>query len=410
MLTVLNATDTDAALIWAAGDGRAFIANRDETNTVITGQTNGISSADNAHDILDPLGGFVADGSVNVYARALSGKNVIIDAIPGAMFWAPSPVQAAVQIAELGLATEANQTTQIGVAGNTNTILGSPAQDGTVSLVNTTLGAPAQDGSVIALPGGIFATGVPLYSKPSVFASRSNLSVPAASTRTIGPGTVGQIGYEVGFTVSGSASGHPFVTVTMTWVDSVTGLLVAEEIWVLPAGSVNGLTYYGTGPTKGDTLTVSIANNDPTTALTVSCVIATNSRLYTRDDWRQQNIDTVIGFTNPNADQLMNLLAFTQPTIAAGNNITRLLPLYAGRVFITAQSNNAPGVVTISALDPNFPTVTPPIYENTIGNGLGNGINAGIDLPRCPCTIFLSNTGTGSSIFQATVTIEEYLP
>lgn len=116
-MTIYNVPGTGfAELIVNAGDGPTMVINRDETIQLYVGDDNSVASKNGTGniDIIDPLSYIVYDGISSKYAiAAVPGSTITIDCVKGATNWAPSPAQAAAQISLLGLATSANQNTQI---------------------------------------------------------------------------------------------------------------------------------------------------------------------------------------------------------------------------------------------------------------------------------------------------------
>jgi hypothetical protein len=129
------------------GDGPGVLINRDIASQVIIGRDNGIfGSNPNSYSILDPLVGIPVSGEADIWAATLTATSVVVDFMPSASGWTPSPAQQAEQLSALGLAL--NTTVQ-----STNTAL--------TSGIALPVGA-AKDATVSAVPGGIATTGVPL--------------------------------------------------------------------------------------------------------------------------------------------------------------------------------------------------------------------------------------------------------
>ncbi len=259
----------------------------------------------------------------------------------------------------------------------------------------------------------IYGTGVPLYAKPVNLASEVLEVITAGENLELGPFTIGGIGYEMSITIlSNSLSTSPFLGVTFTWSDSATGLVTGMETWWLGGSSTSpGQTFYGTGPSKGDTLNVQLANGDSLDSVTVTFGVTANSRAYVRDDWRQQTYNPVPSFTLGNADQSANFLLQTAPTVGAATPSIRLMPLYAGivRMWTSAAGKYD---ITISALDRAI-SLAPAgnqIFEDAVTAAGGGFLTDTFTLPRCQCLMTLTNNSGASMSIGATVIIAEQLP
>jgi hypothetical protein len=178
-----------AQLIVNAGDGPTMVINRDETNQLYVGDDNSVASKNGTGDIdiIDPLSYIVYDGIDTKYAiSAVPNASIQVNTVKGATNWAPSPAQAAFQISQLGLATSANQSSQISQGNSIVTNTG--ATETAVNTVNGTLGAPAQDGTV-ANVHNILAVGIALpvgaAQDSTVSTVNTTLGSPAQNTSVI---------------------------------------------------------------------------------------------------------------------------------------------------------------------------------------------------------------------------------
>lgn len=97
-------------------DGPLLVVNRDLVNAVGYGPSDVAGANPNEYSIVDALGSVTLDGRSDIFAFPLTGS-AVLDVVPGAGNWTPSPAMAAQQINALGLAKDAT--------------LGSPAQDPT---------------------------------------------------------------------------------------------------------------------------------------------------------------------------------------------------------------------------------------------------------------------------------------
>lgn len=97
-----------------------------------------------------PLGSMTLGADNHDIWVSTNGGNYIVSAylMPNGSNWTPSPAQVAAQINALGLAKDTTLQTTNTISGNTNTILGSPAQDSTVGTVATNTTGVAKDSTV----------------------------------------------------------------------------------------------------------------------------------------------------------------------------------------------------------------------------------------------------------------------
>lgn len=123
---IVNTIILKAQQIWYGDSGVApFFFNNDTVNTLYIGPQRDVLTGNISNCIpVPPLGGAAwPDSDWWAFATAPAGVNLLI--IPGATAWAPSPVQVQIALNAAGLATSANQTSQItqetNTAGNTGT-------------------------------------------------------------------------------------------------------------------------------------------------------------------------------------------------------------------------------------------------------------------------------------------------
>lgn len=370
------------------GAPRPFLlANTDLTNPIYYGHDLSLNTSQASQ--IPPLGSVGFDGTVDVWASTLSDSIVIeADQIPGGTAWAPSPAQAAEQIAALGLAL-----------------------DTSVHLVNTTLGTPAQTADVQGVPAGIASAGVPALA--GVISESSGIQdVPAAGSITLGPIPWTRPSYELalGFSIGSSAT-SPFAGVQLTWTDSASGDIIDVQSWYPAAGNGSICRHGGRGPAKGDVLTVTITNGDPGLVMSVSYAILQSSRSYTRDEWRTTAMATPPGFTLPNVDPGSDILGQSSLTLAASGQATRILPLFNGVAQLAAQGGSSfhvdiDAVSDISLAAPSIPLVA--LQSGATGPS-SQGINAEFPLPRCHA-IFTVYNGTTAQDIAIAIIIKRFMP
>jgi len=371
------------------GDGVSVnLYNSDILNVVTVGTTPNVAqNATNAAPV-QPLTNAVLPADFALYAVAPAGTAPLV-IIPEGGSISPSPAQIAIQIAESGLAL---QSTQLEVQANTD------ATQTAVSTVNTTLGTPAQHEDVVTtLPVNIAATGVPLLSKGTLVVNQGATVIAASGTANLGPFTMTQLGYEISVSLqANAASTTPFASVTLVWTDSVSGAVVAKEQWWLAGGSGVAQVYMGTGPTKGDTLNISVQNFDAVNSMTYTLVKTQNSRIYARDDWRQNTLNAVPTFTLPNQNPSSNTLAELNPNIAGNTTAIRLLPLYAGDIQLCVANGAGTLVVSVEAISDQAISATAASLAQFV-LAAAAVVNQKITLTRAVCQIVLQTTTATAS-------------
>lgn len=262
----------------------------------------------------------------------------------------------------------------------------------------------------------ISVTGVPLLTKSTNIINDVNRNVPFGGGKVTIASNVGvtQIGYEIAITalISSLAPTLPILTVDMTWTDSVSSTVVGHETWNVPIGSSGaGSLHVGTGPTKGNLLTVKLANNDSAQNATVTTVVNQNSRVYGRDDWRTESFNAIPNATLPLHDQQGNtLLDFLSASLGALGSVSRILPLYAGSVSIAYSSAvSKTGTLQLTNLDPAVGAAG--IYTLLTIPASNITQLAKVSLPRAVCNLTLADTSnTSGNSLQAMIIVDEYLP
>ena len=390
-----------------AGTGQpgssVLLVNPDITQTAYAGYRSSIAPGGTNTIAIPPLGSAAVDASRTIYACAPAA--MLLQVVPGGTSWAPSPAQISAQISALGLARDTSVQATTTVLNTGIALPSGAARDTSVQAVSTTLGTPAQTVDIAGLPGGIASSGVPLLAKRNNLTTQTSQLILAGGTNTYGPFTLTQMGYDIVVNLSANAAATmPFAQVTMTWSDSATGVIVAQETWYLAASSAGNSRYYGGGPVKGDTLNVAITNQDPARTLSLSnLVISQTSRFPPRDDWQNSGtFSAVPGFTMPGLDQSANMLCLADPNIGAGASATRLCDLYAGQAQICVNGPGQTGnvLITVPAED-NAGQASSTIYNGLVSATVG--LMATVALPRAQVLIKVTNTGGAGGNFSFVV-------
>lgn len=398
-------------LIVTAGDGPCTIVNNDELNTVYFDNNIGVNPTRSTTVFLPPQASTSVDGKSDVYAICSAGDTADFLVFPGIVPW-QNPVGVQIALNALGLAKESTQLLVESNTGNTatnvdtvNTTLGTPAQTADIDTVNTTLGSPAQHNDVVTTgpantADNIASTGVPLLSNANNLINLSNTVIAAGGSNSQGPVDINQIGYELFISIESAAtSNSPYFQMILTWTDSASNRVVSTEEWDLMGGNAAFQQYCGTGPTKGDRLSISFNNSDAANSVTFVFSFTLNSRVYVRDDIRQITTHTPPGFTNSNIDVPANILGAMSPSVPTGSGgLTRLLGLFAGLANISIANGAQPISITITCIaNPTAglgPSTEDLIYSTNVAANAN--ANASINLPRGICSVFILNTGSAA--------------
>lgn len=414
-------------IIQGGGQGSVNVYNGDILNTLLVSPSQNPALTNSIP--VQPLTNATVDGTAPQYAVALSGT-VASCTVSGAGQMSPSPAQIAAQISALGLATSNNQATQIvaetATAGNTGTVatntglLGTgialpvgAAKDVSVVQVNTTLGTPAQHTDVVTtLPANIAATGVPLLSLPTASSSQTTKTLAANTVVTWGPYNISQIGYDFFFSCYSNtpATATP-VSVTINWIDSVSGVTCGSQTWWVLAGGnlANIAEWIGKGPVEANT--VEIVIEAFAEAITYNYVMLQNSRVYARHDWRSLLFPGTFSgtLTSPSGDMPGLVFQRIVNAHASGANDTCILPLWAGRAYIGGHTNSNTNDMTLSLFDVTDQSITSNtnlIYRQ-LSDTLGN-FYAEVALPRSMCELSMVNGNAAAETQYWTIVFVEY--
>lgn len=259
----------------------------------------------------------------------------------------------------------------------------------------------------------ISVQGVPLIPSPVLLASQSRTAIANGTSLQSPTLTVGQVGYELYVALDTAAVTAAGVSVDLKWSDSVYGVVtIADETWwVLPGTAAISHNVCIKGPSKGDTLNVTITNNTGAT-VNAGYAIITNSRVLTRDDGRTvQTVGALVanGFTSALYDLESNLVANANPVnVSIGGSTTRLLPLYSGQCavhFETASGTSDMELAIALQADTSNAYVFTKIYDGfTDSHGNGYAI---VNLPRSQCVMTLTNHNAAAKTLSVSIVAAE---
>lgn len=254
-------------------------------------------------------------------------------------------------------------------------------------------------------------TGVPLLSRPGSLVNLSGTIISGGQATILSNKAITKIGYEITLIFFAPASNQSIISVKLVWSDSVSGQITETDEWDFYAGSgplANAHIIRGTGKTKGDTLTVTALQNVSTVTASFTVVMAENGRVYDKDNWHTETCGPITGITSL-AGIFMpgNIVASTDNlAVAPSGSVTQALPLYAGRIVVSATTTSGTSDMTLIILD-NTGTGGG-LSDNQVLRGKtdanGNLVITSAALPRSQCVIQLINNNAAAKDLLAFIT------
>lgn len=388
---------------------------------------------------IQPLTNATVDASSGQYASAMPGQTVSEVVVSAASQLSPSPAQIAAQISALGLATAVNQASQItqetATAGNTgstatntgNTVtavgtsngyLGGTSSGALIGTAGNTIGKEVSGllagGSVSSTPGGI-----PLLRFTKNIGSGSGSTIAGATTATlISTTSINQPGYEAEFMVNMPASSGtvPFVKVIVVWTDATTGLTVGQRTFFMTCGNgpTNALPFYLSGPARGNQVSLTITNLDPSITATFTWGFNMTSHVYLTDKLVQGAFGATApnGYSNPSGFPNAGVLLNSNPSIPASSTTTRLAAAYSGKGIFGVDNT---GTVAFSAFLVDPSAATNGLYGNPSSrysgiSGLAGGASfqGEVALPYGPLQLQIVNAQTSAASGNFGLIAEDY--
>jgi len=377
------------------------IANQDLTNTVTIERRPSFQQNASNTATVPPLGSITVDASKTIWGLAPNGTLPVL-IFPGGGNWAPSPAQVAAQINALGLMKD---TTGVGI---NNSTLGISGQAGwpTSGLGTET----TQIGQNTTIPTNISNTGVPLLGRSGLLHNTSG-NVNAGATVNLATKTITKIAYEAFVTLLDNAAGtaKKTVTVQFKFSDSTSGQIVDQVNFDIFPGASGGSAHQVmiTGQTAGDTLVVSLTNND-TAQVAYSVVMLECSRVFPHDhQFKSLNKAGGTGAILGSYDILGGLILDTAPAgVAAGTSVDRWLFCYNGPVSIHIGSPGANAcTVQFNSLDSQA-TNDGTIYAKVMTPPPNHAFDL-LDMPKSQCVINIKNNAAAAATFTVTIIAED---
>jgi len=268
-------------------------------------------------------------------------------------------------------------------------------------ITNLNLASQTLQATATEIADAIASAGTPLLGGFTTESSgTAALTASGTDTVTITPRGPG---YQIGLfpTYHSSNGSNPFVQVTVSWLDPVTGNTLGKQNWVIAVGEFGGhQVVTGRGPVEGPELEIEFTNLDSAEAVDVVYNVQAMTQTAARHDWRQTGTVPVPGFSAGPGDGLglgvtgLILGCGSGTTIAANGQLTYLLPLYAGMagLNITADAGNFTARVEPALTDEEPATAyfNPKVADGTTVSEL-------IVMPRQPCVANFANLSVTSA-------------
>lgn len=266
--------------------------------------------------------------------------------------------------------------------------------------------APGAQNTQAALAG----TNLVTPSTPLAF-SKSTFTVGASSNHLAGPTMLNQPSYELQVQVGTNvAATVPFIDMIIIWNDSISGLVVAEEEWVLGAGAplASKNVYAIKGPSKGDQVTINFVNPDPAFGIQITFTLLVNSRSLNRDKIYPLAYAAPPGFTGPGiaGGGFTDVIATVNGmTVAGGGSQSRLFPPYAGDVWfwVDQQGNTAANANFQLQVAPTSIFGTAPFFGAGPSGGTPTGQGTVMRWPRGHVLLTYTNGGGSPSTVNSKV-------
>jgi hypothetical protein len=414
-LTQLFSINSPVRVVYGDSDNPVptLIVNRDIINSVVYGDRDIASLNTAAFSVIDALGSVTVDGTTDIWVAPLAGTPTI-DVIPGASSWTPSPALVAAQISTLGLAKDTTlQTTNTNTA-STNTSV--QATTTGIQTVNSTLGTPAQRVDVQGLTVGGTPGGVPALRGTSNLGIASAQTVAGATTATLlSLVAITKPSFESIFQLNlpAAVGTVPFAVLGVGWTDSNSGLQVGFKQYILTAGNgpTNSLTFYLSGPCRGNEVTLTLQNLDPAQTMTYTYAFNMTSHTYLVDRFLQPAYPTVnpITFSTPGGNPAKGALALTQASIAGSSTINRLLACSNAKCKLLFDNSTA-NACNILLQDPgtlyNGGTANQNFVRLNLAAQTTNVVE--FQMPNGPLNMIIQNTAAGAVSPGIAIMIMEY--
>lgn len=190
--------------------------------------------------------------------------------------------------------------------------------------------------------------------------------LPSSSVTLFSASILDQPAFELTLSSQNPAglASHPWTEAQFSWIDAVTTDVKSQRTYVNANGDGQKNLLRVQGPTRGDQLTFVLHNDDTVNTLTFDWSLSTISHVILEDNVANDLSVPVHGFSLPGGDAKKGVIAASNPTLANGASVTRLVPARNGHVKITIDNSAGVSALQVTVSDPD-PVV--PLYGLTAG-------------------------------------------
>lgn len=407
----VTTTPVRIASLLVSSDDAFLLVNPDILNQIFIGNDQASQPIS-----IPPLGSLsLTQSSSHDIWVSTGGGNYTVQALvlPNGSQWTPSPAQVAAQINALGLAKDSsvvnvNNSLAFGTNPSIQTLGGAANRSVAQDMLNAHSGTTTEIAALLSsgVPGGS-PGGIPLLRFTKQLGTATATVIPANGSivTLVNATNINQPGYEfTGQVFMASGSGTvPFVRLTITWLDSLSGLTTSFKHYYLTCGNGAGnvLTFYLSGPCLGDQVNVFMTGLDPSVTASMQWLFNVTSHVFTHDQLSQTALAATApnGFTNPGGDPAAGLLALAIPTVGPSSTTTRLAAAHSGPAVLQVDNPSTTNAILVALRDPGT------IYQSSAGIRLGtlrmatsSSGSLNIILPYGPVAIDIINEGASNNV------------
>lgn len=216
---------------------------------------------------------------------------------------------------------------------------------------------------------------------------------------------IDQPGYElvIGADSALNSLSSPFAILTVQWIDSVSGIQIAGDEYILGVGNANPsfLFYYISGPCKADQVRMQIQNTDVGASIAVRYTANVNSHIYAWDRiFQTQYVGSPPhGYNNSGGAPQFGVIAMRQPNIGPGVTDTTLMATYNGKVALHVNNVLGANSLYVTLQDPGS------LYSSGAGTSVfasivntGVSLDTTLTLPNGPVLLNVKNNGGAGNV------------
>lgn len=243
------------------------------------------------------------------------------------------------------------------------------------------------------------------------------LSIPSNTVADLFALTnIDQPGYEavIGLDSTVNSLSDPFAVLSVNWIDSVSGIQIAGDEFILGVGNNNpsALYYYLSGPCKADQVQMTVENTDSVNPIVCRYTANVNSHLYAWDRVFQTQYVAAPphGFNQSGGSPQFGIIVMRQPVIAPGVTDSTLMAVYNGKVALHVNNVLNPNSLYVTLQDPGS------LYSSGVGTSVfadivavGASLDTTLTLPNGPLTLNIKNNGGAGNVQpDVSITRQDY--